>query len=106
MSDMVMFRGDLKPDLRLTVTDRPTPGADPVPVDFTNAVSMTVRGRRHSTLLFDRAASGNAAGEVTMQWEIGDTVETGPIQIDVRVIWPGNKPQTYRATGNVMIRDA
>jgi hypothetical protein len=105
-NDMVMYQGDLKPDLRLVVTDQVAPGSPWLPVDLSAATSVVVRGRRSGSQTFEHSATGDADGVVVMEWQAGDTAETGTTQIDVRVIWPGNKPQTFRAVGNVVIRDA
>ncbi len=86
---MKIHRGDLLPDLVLGITD------DGEPVDFTVASSIHVIGIRNRVVIFNRAAVGDAAGNVTMAWQPTDTASTGQIRLQVRVVWPGNKPQTF-----------
>lgn len=93
---MRMFRGDLKPDLELTLTD----GKPATPVDLTGATAIRVIGRKNSAVLFDRAPtelSGAAEGVVVMEWQPADTAETGRVYVEVEVTWPGGKPQTFRS---------
>lgn len=92
-----MYRGDLKPDLEITLTD------DRTPVNLTTAASIRVIGTRNGTVAFDRAATGNTAGVIVMPWQTGDTSTVGRISVEVEVTWPGAKPQTFRPTSVVDI---
>ena len=94
---MKMYRGDLKPDLEVVLTD------DGLPIDLTPTDNINVIGMQNREVLFTRPGFGSAAGLVTMQWEPGDTDTAGRIDIEVEVIWPGGKPQTFRPTGAVEI---
>lgn len=88
---VTMFRGDLKPDLRIALTDGGTA------VDLTTATAVKVIGQLDGSPLFSRAAdSATADGVVTMSWQSADTATTGQIAVEVEVTWPGSKPQTFR----------
>lgn len=88
---MKIYRGDLKPDLRITCLD------GDAPVDLTVATSVKVIGVRDGVVLFNRAATtATAAGVVTMLWQTADTAVTGVIEVEVEVTWSGAKPQTFR----------
>lgn len=96
---MNMKKGDLKPSLSITCT------SDGAVVDLTTATSITVVARREgaSTVLFSRAATGDAQGVVTMAWEAGDTDTEGRINIEVLVTWPGSLPQRFPATSYLSV---
>lgn len=102
MTNMIMYTGDLLPDLEITLSS-----ADGVSAD--DADSVRVLGRRDGELVFDRAPSSidqaGSASKVTMQWEPADTAEPGLIEVEVEVTWPGAKPQTFRANTYVEIRE-
>lgn len=86
---MKIHRGDLLPDLIITLTD------NGVPVDLTGATSVHVIGIKNRTVVFNREATADAEGSVTMVWEAADTSSTGTIKLQVRVVWPTSKPQTF-----------
>jgi hypothetical protein len=96
---MRMYTGDLKPDLEITLSD------PDVPVDISSAAAVRIIGRREGAIVFDRPPTttdiGGGTSTVTMAWQVGDTDEIGRIQIEVEVMWPGNKPQTFRADSGV-----
>lgn len=98
---MIMFRGDLKPDLTVTLTD----GEDDAAVDLTAATAIRVIGKKDGVKIFDRAPTGTPGvdGVVVMQWLAADTDEAGVIAIEVEVMWPNTKPQTFRPTGSVRV---
>lgn len=60
-------------------------------------------------IVFDRVPTFVVVGAtsvVAMQWEAGDTATIGRIDVEVEVMWPGNKPQTFRpATGVTIAED-
>lgn len=87
---MKVYRGDLLPDLVIGISD-----GDGNAVDLTAATSIHVIGVRDREVVFDRSASGDAQGNVTMEWQAADTDQTGTIHLQVRVIWAGDKPQTF-----------
>lgn len=95
---MKMYRGDLKPDLVITLMD------GDAPIDLSAATSVSVVGVRDGASLFDRAAtSATSAGVVTMAWQAADTNTAGAIEIEVEVVWPGGKTQTFRPRSMVTI---
>jgi hypothetical protein len=101
---MRMYTGDLEPDLQVTLSS-----ADG-PVDITTASSVRVIGKRDDTIIFDRAPDAtDIVGDtsvVTMEWVDGDTDDIGRITVEVEVLWPGVRPQTFRANGGVdVLRD-
>lgn len=93
---MRMYRGDLKPDLTITCSD------DGQPVDLTTAVGVRVIGVRGSIVAFDRTVTGGADGVVTMEWQAEDTATPGRLLVEVEVMWPGSKPQTFRPASNAV----
>lgn len=97
---MNMFTGDLEPDLQIILSAR-------TPVDATTATSVKIVGRRDGTIIFDRAATSvTAVGDtsvVTMAWVAGDTDTPGRITIEVEVVWPGARPQTFQPQGGVQV---
>lgn len=92
---MTMKKGDLLPDLVITVT-----GVGGAVVNLTTATTITVIGEMEGAAvpLFQRAATGNASGVVTMAWQPGDTATAGRLNISVKVVWPGTKPQHFPAS--------
>jgi hypothetical protein len=94
--NLEMRRGDLKPDLVLDVVDKG------VLVDFTLATSVKVIGVKNGAVLFSRTATGDV-GVVTMEWQAGDTATPGTITCEVEAMWPGAKPQTFRARNKVVV---
>lgn len=96
---MNIKKGDLLPSLSITCTSN---GAV---VDLTTATSVVVVARREGagTVLFSRAATGDANGVVTMPWVAGDTDTVGRINIEVLVTWPGSKPQRFPATSTLPV---
>jgi hypothetical protein len=97
---MNMKKGDLEPDLVISCR-----GADGTTPDLTTATSVQVVARLEgaSTALFTRNATGDADGNVTMAWQAGDTDTVGRMLIEVRVTWPGSKPEHYPATSYLPI---
>jgi len=102
-SDLELRRGDLEPDLVLDVTARNPVTGIRGPVDFTLATAIRVLGKKNGTLLVDRSGIGTADGVVTMSWEIADTATPGTITFEVEAMWPGARPQTFRATNKVVV---
>lgn len=97
---MTMYTGDLKPDLKITLS-----ASDPVNID--DAVSVRIIGERDGEIVIDRApTSTEVVGDtsiVTMLWVDGDTDVPGTIAFEVEVIWPGPRPQTFRPRNGVTI---
>ncbi len=101
---MRIKRGDLLPALTATLTDTPAGGVT-APVNLTTATGIRVIGRRAGATvnLFDRAATGSAAGVVTMPWQAADTAIVGRIWVEYEVTWPGAKPQSFPARGQLAV---
>lgn len=76
-----MKKGDLLPNLRF-YDIRNENGAL---VDVSTATSVHVIAHRGRTFLFDRDCSDAAttSGEVTMEWQAGDTDEVGRIKLEL-----------------------
>jgi lysophospholipase L1-like esterase len=95
-----MYTGDLKPDLRVTLSAAG-------PVDVTEAENVRIIGKRGDHIVFDRAPdTQDVVGDtsvLTMLWQDGDTDTKGRIQVEVEVTWPGDERQTFRANGGVDI---
>jgi hypothetical protein len=101
---MIMRTGDLKPDLKITLSD------SDVGVDVTDA-TVRIIGARGNTKVIDREpdavlVTGTGAAttsQLTLLWQNGETDDDGRIDIEVEVTWPGNKPQSFEP-GHVDIR--
>lgn len=89
---MRMKTGDLEPPLKITLS-----AIDPV--DITSATAIRVIGRQDKAILFDRApttvALNGDTSVVTMDWQAPDTDSLGFIALEVEVMWPGGRPQTF-----------
>lgn len=97
---MRIYRGDLKPDLHITLYDGDTP------VDLTTAAAVKVIGVRDGQPAFTHTVTGAGAdGVVTMPWQTDDTAVAGTIKVEVEVTWPGGggKPQTFRPDDVVQV---
>lgn len=104
MSDTVYLKvDDLEPSLELTLTDEATSAG----VDLSNAeeVLLTMTARDGTVVIDERPIDVTAAenGEVSMDWESGDTATAGIYAVTAKVIWPGDRPQTFPAKGNVTV---
>ena len=95
---LVLKRGDLTPNLSITLTD------DDEPVNLTSATDIRLIGTRRGVVVFDRSLSGSAQGVVTMPWQAGDTDDLGVILVEAEVMWPGDKPQTFPHDGFERVR--
>jgi hypothetical protein len=87
---MKVYTGDLLPDLTITCLDGDTG------VDLTTADDVLVVAAQNGVQLFNRSVVGGVDGVVTVPWQSGDTDTAGSIFVEVRVIWSGGKPQTFR----------
>lgn len=90
-------RGDLKPDLTLDLT------GDGEPVDLTVASAIRVIGKRNGVVLFDRPGTGDEFGTVVLPLIAGDTSLPGTTTVEAEVMWPGNKPQTFRSKNAMVV---
>lgn len=103
-----MYQNDLKPDYVVQLTDV-DPDGTITEVDLTTATAVRVIGVLVPTGgvaedKFDRpATSADSGGLVMMEWEVGDTDTLGLLSTEVEVMWPGDKPQTFRPPELVQI---
>lgn len=96
--DRKIRRGNLAPPLEITVTD------DGVPIDLTEATSVTVAGVMDGEKIIDRpATSVTELGIVTLDFLPADTLNPGIIVLEVEIMWPGNKPQAVPVTGRLIV---
>lgn len=110
----IMYQGDLKPDFSTLLEDveldkdgeevSRTPVADLGVADEVRLIGVITAPGQQQAPLFDREVSTvDGDGNVTMEWEDGDTDTVGLIQTEVEVMWPGQKPQTYRTAELIRI---
>lgn len=97
MGKITMYRNDLKPDVQILCTRNGTPvnllAGDVQGVYFIG--SRTIDGV--PTTVFRReAAEVSSAGVARMEWELGDTEDTGTLKVEVEVVWATAKPETFR----------
>ena len=101
----LMKRGDLLPGFRAVLTDGITGDA----VDLTTATSIRIIGLLNRVEIIDRAGTPSvpAEGVVTMDWQPADTANSGVLELEVEVTWPGGKIQTFPVNGylTLHIRD-
>lgn len=101
-----MTANDLEPDLVLTVGD--AGGA----ADFSTVVSWRVIGVLYGVQIVNAApasvvvAEGGGSAVLTYAWELGDTAAAGDMFVYAEALWPGNRPQTFPASGAVTVRFA
>jgi predicted dehydrogenase len=99
-SDSVMYTGDLEPSLEITLSGRE-------PVDATT-VPVRIIGTRGGVIVIDQPPTTKTlSGDTTVltyQWQSGDTATPGPIEFEVEVMWPGNRPQTFESCNRVVIK--
>lgn len=101
MADRATFKvGDLEPPLEVQLLDGATAVnlSNAVGVDFvmrdrvsTGAAVGVVRARG-AMAVADQALR---PGVVTYRWQPGDTDRAGVFSAEVRVTWPGDRPQTF-----------
>lgn len=96
--DSEMRRGDLMPPLFIDVTD------SDLPVDFSTASAVRVIGAQNGVKIIDRPATEIGLGWVRMDWQTADTDIPGTIIFEVEAMWPGAKPQTFRADNAVRVK--
>lgn len=94
----VLKRGDRLPDMTVTLTDNGSA------VDLTTATTIHVRGYRHGVRVVDIEETGNAQGQVVVQWPAGSTDEVGLILFEFVVVWPDTKEQTFPQEGFERVR--
>jgi hypothetical protein len=107
---ITFYQHDLKPDMTM-LCERETsrgsgvfvavpledPGGDPL----TEGIRV-IGIRQDNTKVFERRVDeagyqeGLKVGRVRMEWEPGDTAEIGLLRVEVEVMWPGGKPETFR----------
>lgn len=97
LQNMEMRRGDLKPDLVLDILD------EGVPVDFSTATALRVLGTKNGTLVVNGTGTSDGPGVVRRPWQSGETATAGTYTFEVEAMWPGAKPQTFRAKNKVVI---
>lgn len=89
------FTGDLEPPLLIELS------APDAAVDISTATAVRVIGRDATrNIIFDRPPTDvDVVGDtslVTMNLQTGDTDARGLVQVEVEVMWPGARPQTFR----------
>lgn len=96
-------QGDLQLPVPLTLLD--DAGA---PVDLTEALSVKVNIRPVDAAAFTVTArpcnvDNAVAGEISFQWDTGDTSNPGLYLAELQVEWVSGEPQTYPGTGFIEI---
>lgn len=103
MSDFTIKRGDLLPDLAVTLLD-----ADGNPVDLTLAdgakLAISLVGAEHTPIIYSdmTIAAEPTTGIVTYIWQEGDTDTPGEYQSEIVVDW-GGREQTFPTIGYISI---
>lgn len=104
MQKLEMFVDDMKPDLVLRLLTGPD-AASLTPVDLTAATSITIIGILGSRTVMEGSPDDSSAvdGEVTWYWKEDNTSVPGDMEFVVKVVWPDDKPQTFKVDGTVRI---
>lgn len=89
-------KGDLEPDLVLTLLDTARN-----PVDLTNATAATLRWvTPDGTVVSRPAAFGvRTLGKVIYAWLAGDTDDVGEYGGEVVITWANGDPETFPSSG-------
>lgn len=99
MADFDIKQYDLLPDLILTVAD------DDVPVNLSAASSAKLIVSNRSGILIEAAVEiedqddEDLVGKVRYIWQPGDTDTVGTYNMEVEVMWAGERPETFPAKG-------
>jgi len=85
--------GDLEPPLSGTALDLRTP------VDLTATASATANVQRDDGTVISRAVTlgdqTTSKGSWSMPWQTGDLSIAGGYEAELKVMWPGTRPQTF-----------
>lgn len=104
MADVWMKRGDTAPRLTATLEDPPGTRADIAGADvefIVSHISDPDTGRRPGPELFTSPANNDQAGDPTMgdvsyDWQPGDTDVVGGYRFEWRVIYPDATVETFQ----------
>ena len=85
--------GDLEPPLSGTALNIRTP------VDLTTAASAVAHVQREDGTVISRAVTlanqTTSKGKWSMPWQTGDLSVDGGYEAELKVVWPGTRPQTF-----------
>lgn len=99
MADFDIKQYDLLPDLVLTVADDGTA----VDLSAASSVKLIVSNRSgikiESELDIEDQEDENLLGMVRYIWQVGDTDTVGTFNMEVEVMWAGQRPETFPAKG-------
>lgn len=97
---------DLYPIFRLVLLD----GTDPVDLTLATEARLLLSSRNtglkvNASMTITDQTDPDNIGLVTYAWQIGDTDTVGSFNGEIQVLWPGQIPQTFPASGyfNVII---
>lgn len=96
-----MKRGDLKPDLEITISDN----RDAADFSVLTASACRIIGEMDGAVVVDdladtiSVATGNKSAIVKRAWEVGETDIAGRLWFTVVVTWPDGDPQTFPRHG-------
>lgn len=109
VTDVEIYRNDLEPPLQVDCTrvvDVSTKATEPVDLSEIISARVMLTGVGNQVII-DRTvpltSEQKSAGLVEMPWEVGDTATVGTLKVEVEVMWPGNRPQTFRPKDGVKI---
>lgn len=104
---MLIYQGNLKPELVVTLTDYDEINEVDVPLALETATNVEVIGRIAGEIVVDHDLSDGVtvtnAGLVTMEWAVGDTADLGVMTIEVLITWPDG-PQSVMLDETVEVR--
>ena len=104
---MLIYQGNIKPELVVTLTQRDEDDLADVPLPLDTATNVEVIGRIDGEIVVDHdLADGvtvNASGEITMEWAPTDTDQLGVMVLEVLITWPDG-PQSVVLDETVEIK--
>ncbi|MFI6302189.1 hypothetical protein ACIBCH_09980 [Amycolatopsis thailandensis] len=101
---MEIKRGDLEPDLVITVED--AAGI----ANLNQVTSWRVIGKQNGQVVVNGAPTvvvdpqNSSKATVTRPWTAGETAAVGDMQVEVEAMWPDSRPQTFPASGHGVVR--
>lgn len=100
-----MKQHDLEPDLTLYAEDAGG-GAD-----LTQVVSWRVIATMAGEQVFVDTSpavtvdpANHTKATIVHTWAVGETTNAGDLKVEAEAMWPGNRPQTFPASGAVTVR--
>lgn len=94
-TSMTIKQHDLKPPFVATLEATVNGVTGPVDLSLADEVRLLISDPKTGNLIVDSVVdSADSSGNVSYQWQSGDTATAGTFKGEVQVLW-GTKPQTF-----------